>query len=149
MSRYAQFLKFCLWAMLVVLPTAGRCVDTASDTSGATALVYDSSRIVSIGGSITEILYALGLQQNIVAIDTTSLYPPSALKDKPNVGYMRQLSAEGVLALSPTVILATDGTGPQQTIDVLEQAKVPFVRVPDTFTANGIIEKIGIVSRDA
>ena len=59
---------------------------------------------------------------------------------------MRQLSAEGVLGLSPTLILAIDGSGPQQTIDVLEQTKVPFVRVPDTFTADGIIDKISIIS---
>ena len=144
MARCARFLKFTLWAILVVLPTAGRCAGTASDV--ATPL-YDSSRVVSIGGSITEILYALGVQQKIVAVDTTSLYPPSALKDKPNVGYMRQLSVEGVLGLSPTLILAIEGSGPQQTIDVLKQAEVPFVRVPDTFTADGVNDKISLVSR--
>lgn len=136
-------LKFSL-AFLLLLPVAGDSAWSAANSAGPS---YDTSRIVSIGGSITEILYALGLGQKIVAVDTTSLYPPSALKKKPNVGYMRQLSAEGVLALSPTLILAIEGSGPQQTIDVLEQAKVPFVRVPDTFTADGIIDKIGIVSR--
>jgi iron complex transport system substrate-binding protein len=144
MGRYGRSLKFSLLAILILLPAAGHSASTSGDSA---APVYDASRIVSIGGSITEILYALGLQQKIVAVDTTSLYPPSALKDKPNVGYMRQLSAEGVLALSPTLIFAIEGSGPQQTVDVLEQAKVPFVRVPDTFTADGILDKIGIVSR--
>jgi iron complex transport system substrate-binding protein len=109
---------------------------------------YDSSRIVSIGGSITEILYALGMQQKIVAIDTTSLYPASALQEKPNVGYMRQLSPEGVLGLSPTLILAIEGSGPKETIDVLELAKVPFVVVPDKFTGDGVIEKIRVIAGD-
>ncbi len=108
----------------------------------------NSSRIVSIGGSVTEILYALGEQQKIVAVDTTSLYPESALKEKPNVGYMRQLSPEGVLALSPTLILALEGAGPKETIDVLERAQVPFHVIPDKFTADGIIEKIDTISRD-
>lgn len=112
------------------------------------APIPDSSRIVSIGGSITEILYALGEQRKIVAVDTTSLYPDSALREKPNVGYMRQLSPEGVLSLSPTLILAIDGSGPKQTIDVLEQANVPFVVIPDKFTGDGIIEKIRVISRD-
>lgn len=116
--------------------------------AGDPARTYDSSRIVSIGGSITEILYALGMQQKIAAVDTTSLFPPDALRNKPNVGYMRQLSAEGVLALSPTLILAIEGSGPQQAVDVLKQAGVPFVTVPDIFSADGIIDKIETVSRD-
>ncbi|WP_457796288.1 hypothetical protein [Methylocystis sp. S23] len=45
-------------------------------------------RIVSVGGAVTEIIYALGRDALIAAVDTTSLYPPEALKTKPNVGYM-------------------------------------------------------------
>ncbi len=133
--------QFVLWAFFILL-----AVPAAAPS--AIAAVYDSSRIVSIGGSITEILYALGLQQKIVAVDTTSLYPPSALKDKPNVGYMRQLSAEGVLALSPTLILAIEGSGPPATLEVLKQASVPFISVPDRFSGDGIIDKIDLIARD-
>lgn len=144
-----KFFQFSLFAVLLFLPAAGRGSDSiAGNVSNGAAPVYDSTRIVSIGGSITEILYALGVQQKIVAVDTTSLYPPSALKEKPNVGYMRQLSAEGVLGLSPTLILAIEGSGPKETIDVLEQAKVPFVSVPDNFTGDGIIDKIDTIARD-
>jgi iron complex transport system substrate-binding protein len=56
------------------------------DTTSRGALAEGAKRIVSIGGSVTEILYALGEEKNIVAVDTTSLYPPQALKEKPNVG---------------------------------------------------------------
>jgi heme transport system substrate-binding protein len=121
----------------------------AVDPPGGAAATADTSRIVSIGGSITEILYALGLQQKIVAVDTTSVYPPAALQDKPNVGYMRQLSAEGVLSLSPTLVLALQGSGPKETIDSLRQSKVPFVVVPDPFSGEGIIEKIRVVAQRA
>ncbi len=147
----AQFrlLKLGLLAVLVFFNAASRAADAVgSGASGPAAIPYDTSRIVSIGGSITEILYALGVQQKIIAVDTTSLYPPSALQEKPNVGYMRQLSAEGVLGLSPTLILAIDGSGPKETIDILQQAKVPFVGVPDKFTGAGIIDKIAMISRD-
>ena len=95
----------------------------------------DASRIVSVGGAVTEILYALGLADRIVAVDTTSLFPAEALKQKPNVGYMRALSAEGVLGLNPSLVLAIDGAGPKETIAVLEAATVPLVRVPDRYTA--------------
>jgi len=116
------------------------------DARGRDVTIRNTSRIVSIGGAITEILYALGLQDKIVGIDTTSLYPPKALAEKPNVGYMRQLSAEGVLGLSPQLILAIEGSGPKETLDVLEAAKIPFVSFPETYTEQGLIEKIKLVA---
>ena len=122
--------------MLVAGPAAGAEPETR----------YDTSRIVSIGGSVTEILYTLDVAQKIVAVDTTSVWPATALKEKPNVGYMRQLSAEGVLGLSPTLVLAVEGAGPKETIDVLGRAGVSFVTVPDKFTGEGIIEKIGAIA---
>lgn len=116
------------------------------DARGRDVTVGNTSRIVSIGGAITEILYALGLQDRIVGIDTTSLYPPNALGEKPNVGYMRQLSAEGVLGLNPQLILAIEGSGPKETLDVLDAAKIPLVSFPETYTEQGLIEKIKLVS---
>lgn len=116
------------------------------DARGRDVSIGNSTRIVSIGGAITEILYALGLEDRIVGIDTTSLYPPKALSEKPNVGYMRQLSAEGVLGLNPQLILAIEGSGPKETLDVLEAAKIPFVSFPETFTEDGLIEKIKLVA---
>lgn len=112
-----------------------------SHTAAATPS-YDRSRVLSVGGSITEILYALGLEKNIAAVDTTSIYPPAALSDHPNVGYMRALSAEGVLSVSPTLILMEPDAGPQGALDVLESASIPLVRVPDTPTPDGIAAKI-------
>jgi iron complex transport system substrate-binding protein len=108
----------------------------------------DVSRIVSIGGAVTEILYAIGLEDRIAAVDTTSLFP-ERVRDKPKVGYMRQLSPEGVLGLAPSLILASEGSGPKETIAVLESAGVPFVSVPDHFTGDGILEKIDVVAAAA
>ena len=105
----------------------------ATATSGSS----DPARIVSIGGAITEILYALGFEDRLAGVDATSLYPAAALRDKPNVGYMRQLSAEGVLGLNPSLVLAVQGSGPKETIEVLEAAKVPLVLVPETFSEAG------------
>lgn len=153
MHRLCARLKLALLAaaaLLVLGDAAARGDDRiVTDAAGRAVTIADTSRIVSIGGSITEILYAIGLQQRIVAVDTTSLYPLAALKEKPNVGYMRQLSAEGVLALSPTLVLALQGSGPKETIDILEQSKVPFVAVPDKFSGAGIVEKIRVVAQTA
>jgi heme transport system substrate-binding protein len=118
---------------------------TVQDARNREVTISDPARIVSIGGAITEILYALGFEDRLAGVDTTSLYPPSALRDKPNVGYMRQLSAEGVLGLNPSLVLAEQGSGPKETMDVLEAAKVPLVLVPETFSEQGLLDKIRLV----
>lgn len=109
--------------------------------------IENPARIVSIGGAVTEILYALGFEDRLAGVDATSLYPAAALRDKPNVGYMRQLSAEGVLGLNPSLVLAIQGSGPKETIDVLEAAKVPLVMVPEAFSEQGLLDKIALVGR--
>jgi iron complex transport system substrate-binding protein len=106
----------------------------------------DTSRIVSIGGAVTEILYGLGMDKTIVGIDTTSLYPPRAATEKASVGYMRALSAEGVLGLRPTLIIASEGSGPKETMSVLQAAQIPLVIVPELYTGDGILQKIHVVA---
>jgi iron complex transport system substrate-binding protein len=118
---------------------------TVHDARNRDVVVSDSARTVSIGGAITEILYALGLESRLVGVDTTSFYPGAALHDKPNIGYMRQISAEGVIGLNPTLILAIQGSGPRETMDLLDTAKVPLVLVPETFSEEGLVEKIRLV----
>src|SRR4026208_2007802 len=114
------------------------------DARNRDVTISDPARIVSIGGAITEILYALGFEDRRAGAAPTSRYPAAA-RDKPNVGYMRQLSAEGVLGLNPSLVLAVQGSGPKETMDVLEAAKVPLVLVPETFSEQGLIDKIKLV----
>lgn len=118
-----------------------------NDATGRSVTIKDASRIVSIGGAITEILYALGRDRQIIAVDTTSLYPTAALQQKPNVGYMRQLSPEGVLGLRPSLVIAIEGAGPKEAVAVLESSSVPFLSVPDHFTGAGVIDKIRVVAQ--
>ena len=68
-------------------------------------------RIVSVSGATTEIVYALGAEKQLVGSDTTSLFPAAALQT-PKVGYMRQLSAEGLLSLKPDAVITTHEAGP-------------------------------------
>lgn len=103
-----------------------------------------ADRILSIGGSVTEILYALGGADKLVARDTTSSFPPEA-EALPDVGYMRALAPEGVLSVNPDLIVAEAGAGPVETLEVLKEAKIAFVEVPDAFTPDGILAKIRAV----
>ncbi|WP_093183892.1 ABC transporter substrate-binding protein [Pseudovibrio sp. Tun.PSC04-5.I4] len=101
----------------------------------------DSQRFISIGSSLTEIVYALGAQDKLVAVDTTSLYPPEAT-ELLNVGYMRALSAEGVLSANPDHILMMEGSGPATTVDVLKAASIQLTEVEEIYSPEGILNKI-------
>lgn len=131
---------FCAGSVLVSLAVSG-----ASAEDGVTAFA-DGSRIASIGGSVTEIVYALGEEKKLVARDSTSLYPEAATA-LPDVGYMRQLSPEGVLSVNPSGLLVLEGSGPKETMDVLAKASVPLITVPETYDHDGILNKIRIVGQ--
>lgn len=80
-------------------------------------------KVVVAGGGITEIIYQLGAESVLAGVDTTSEYPVDA-KKLPSIGYMRAISAEGVLSLQPEVLLLTEEAGPAKVLDVLRQAGV-------------------------
>lgn len=101
----------------------------------------EAKRIVSVGGTITEILYDLGAQDRIVARDSTSFYPADA-NSKPDVGYMRQLSAEGILGQKPDLILMEEGSGPPPVLEILKASEVPMVMIPTPPKADKIGQKI-------
>jgi iron complex transport system substrate-binding protein len=102
-------------------------------------------RIVSVGGAVTEIVYALGEGQRLVARDTTSNHPAQVL-DLPNVGYIRRLSPEGILSVNPDLILTEQGAGPPEAVALLQEADLPFVTVPDGYTPQAIQAKIMAVA---
>ncbi|MGO4624079.1 hemin ABC transporter substrate-binding protein [Ensifer sp. 2YAB10] len=104
----------------------------------------DVSRVVSVGGAITEIIYALGEEDRLVGRDSTSTYPEAA-KALPDVGYMRQLAPEGIIAANPSAIIAVEGSGPPEALAVLKQANIAFTSVPETFDKAGIPSKIRAV----
>jgi iron complex transport system substrate-binding protein len=91
-------------------------------------------RLVTLGGAITELAYLLGAQDQLVGTDTTSTYPEAALKTT-KVGYMRQLSAEGLLSLKPQAVIATTEAGPPVVIDQIRSAgvKVELIEADHTW----------------
>lgn len=126
-----------LLAAALALPlTLGLTSPARADQSGADVL--------SIGGSVTEIVVALGQQHRLKARDTTSTYPLD-VTDLPDVGYMRALSPEGVLSVGPALILSEEGAGPPEALEVIRAANVEFVEIPDALTVEGIINKIKLI----
>jgi iron complex transport system substrate-binding protein len=117
----------------------------AGGAQAACELPVRDGPIVSIGGDVTEIVYALGAGQRVVAVDITSREPKEA-RDLPQVGYMRQLSAEPILSLSPKLILAIADSGPPQVLDQLQSAGTCLALVPDEHSTEGVINKVEAVA---
>lgn len=116
------------------------------DARGNEVEIKDSSRIVAVGGSVTEVIYALGGEKNLVATDSTSLYPEAAQKT-PKVGYMRQLSAEGVLSLRPTVVITTTAAGPEAALRQIADAGVAVLVLSDDYSFDAVVAKIEGIGR--
>ena len=100
-----------------------------------------SERIVSVGGNITEIIYQLGYEDQIVGTDTTSNYPIAATKTE-KVGYARALSAEGILSLQPSVVFLTNEAGPVVVLKQLEEAGVNVITLPKDYSIKGATDKV-------
>ncbi|MGP1254336.1 MAG: heme/hemin ABC transporter substrate-binding protein [Kiloniellales bacterium] len=113
----------------------------ASGLGPLSAAAEEAKRVISVGGSITEIVYELGAGDRLVAVDTTSSYPPAA-DALPDVGYMRQLAAEPILALEPDLLLLVEDAGPPATLDQLRAAGISIVTLPDQPTLDGIRQKV-------
>lgn len=100
-----------------------------------------AERVVSIGGDVTQIIYALDAQSQLVARDSTSLRPAQAAR-LPDVGYMRQLNAEGILALKPTLVIASAQAQPSLVLQQIARAGVRVVTVSGDSSLQAIPQKI-------
>ncbi len=106
----------------------------------------DPSRVVVAGGSIAEMLYALEAGELIVAVDSTANYLPET-KDLPSVGYVRNLSAEGILALKPSLILGEHDMGPAEVLNQISSVEVEVKRIEERHSTQGIIDKFICIAR--
>ncbi|MFT6557588.1 heme/hemin ABC transporter substrate-binding protein [Sneathiella sp.] len=96
---------------------------------GSMATAETPKRLVTVGGAITEIVYALGAGHQVVGNDTTSYYPPVAAS-QPKVGYQRALSAEGVISLAPDLLLLSSDAGPAPVLKQLSAIGLEQIIIP-------------------
>jgi iron complex transport system substrate-binding protein len=102
-------------------------------------------RVVAIGGAITEIVYALGAGRSLVAVDTTSTFPP-ATAQLPKVGYQRTLSAEGLLSVRPRLVIATAEAGPPNVLQQVRAAGVTLAQADIAHTPENVMAKIALTA---
>lgn len=118
---------------------------TVTDVNGIEVTVSDVSKIIPLNGDIAEIVYVLGLGGNVVATDTSATYPPEA-EAAPKIGYQRTLAAEGILALSPTVVIGDETAGPPEVLEQIASAGVAVVILPEIKDVDRVPEKIQMVA---
>lgn len=111
----------------------------------AATLGHAAERIVALGGPVTETVYALGAGDLLVGADSSSVYPAAATK-LPQVGYQRTVAAEGVLALRPTLVLATDEAGPPAALEQIRGAGVKVVLAPSEHSVAGAQAKVRAIA---
>jgi iron complex transport system substrate-binding protein len=118
---------------------------TVTDETGTSVTITDISRIIPLNGVTAEILWDLGLGANVAGVDVTATYP-EAYHAYPNIGFGRQLAAEGILALNPTVVIGDTTAGPPEVIDQIRGAGVPVVIIKEFTDLQAPFEKIDAIA---
>lgn len=115
-----------------------------TDADGRQVTVTDTSRIVSLNGGITETLVSMGLRSQLVGRDVTSDFP--GITDVTLVSNGHDVSAEGVLALNPTLVLGDARTGPPEALQQIRSANVPVVSVPEVWSLFEVAARVDAVA---
>lgn len=97
--------------------------------------------IITLGGDVTEIVFALGAGDRVIARDTTSEHPPQVTQ-LPDVGYLRLLNAEGLLSLQPSMILASELSYPSAVLSQISAAGIPVITVSAAAELSAITTKV-------
>lgn len=135
-------------ALAAALPGAALAqASSAPESASVSAAQAKRRRLVSLSGALTEVVYLLQAQDQLVGTDTTSLYPEAARRTA-KVGYVRQLSAEGLLSLRPDAVIGTSEAGPPVVLEQIRQAGVRVALVPSRHNWAEVQEKVAVVGRE-
>lgn len=117
----------------------------ACNRSSDAASRQSANRVVSVSKQINEYIYAIGAEDNLVAVDLSSVYPP-AIRKLPTVGYHRALSAEGIISMKPTLFLTDGNVGPESVLGQLRKVGVPVLVMEPGGTQDSaqlLLERVG------
>ncbi|MFE0423454.1 hemin ABC transporter substrate-binding protein [Streptomyces sp. NPDC058953] len=117
---------------------------TVPSADGKRITVSSVDRIVPLSGSLSEIVYTLGLGDRVVARDVTATFEQA--KHLPVVTRGHAVSAESVLSLKPTLVVADTNTGPAEAIDQIRDAGIALVTVETAKSLDDVRPRIEAVS---
>lgn len=128
------------------LMLAGWFLPAAGHGEPARRAAIRPARIVSLGATATEIVFALGAGPRVVGVDLSSRYPAEATR-LPQVGYYRDFSVEGVVSLNPDLVIASSHAGPAQAIQRLGRLGLPIVTLPADPTVPALEQAIALAGQ--
>lgn len=102
-------------------------------------------RVISTDAFVTDIVVALDAIESLVGVDVTSTLPAS-YPSVPNIGYHRNLSAEGLLSLNPSVVIGSEHIGPPHVVAALQRAKVPLIQLHSAATIDTLRNNIKYIA---
>ncbi len=137
-----RFQRCTRWMMAAMAAATMTAIGGGSVPSRAA----EPSRILSVGGAVTEVLYELGAADRIIAVDSTSQFPPEALKTHKNVGYFRALSTEGVLSVAPDLIIASDKAGPPEVVRALKSSGIDYFEINDDPNDEALVARVRAIA---
>ncbi|UJF17332.1 ABC transporter substrate-binding protein [Vibrio sp. SS-MA-C1-2] len=121
----------------------------------AASVAEQPLRIISAGSNVTELIYALDAQDKLVAVDVTSRHfieptqepdPASKTTEIAQLGYHRQLSAEGMMALNPSHLIGSKEMGPETTLSLLKASDVDVMIVSDGSSIEAFEQRIDLIA---
>jgi iron complex transport system substrate-binding protein len=145
----AVLLASCVSNTAADAPSTTRAGSPSGSTTTASTIasgIAAPERIIPLDGDVAEIVFALGLGDQVVATDLSATYPPEA-DALPQIGYQRALDAEPILEFDPTLVIGTDIAGPPEAIEELERVGVPVVIVPTPADPSGPGTKIRAIAQ--
>lgn len=144
----AHRLSWSAVAVALVCVTTFGC-GRSTGTDGAVSLSVEvapsAPRIIPVDGDLAEIVFALGLGHQVVAVDLSATFPPE-VEALPQIGYQRALSTEPIAAFEPTIVLATDLAQPEETLDELRTIGIEVFVIERDMTLDGPAAKIRAVA---
>ena len=128
---------FISTAILALLASCNKESKTDNTTETKTEATVSNEKIVSLNGAITEILADLGEENNLVGVDVTSTFPASVKEKAKDLGHVRSLSIEALLALKPTKVYATDKDLTPEQIAQLKNAGITVEIIKQDYSVEG------------
>lgn len=127
-------IRLCLISLLTVCSLLIGCQpEGQAETKGNEPV---ERKIVSLNGTFTEILFEIGLGQQIVGVDVTSTYP-EATAQIPKVGHNRNIAAEGVLSLAPDLIIGRAGELKPEVEEQLRASGIDVILLTQDYSVAG------------
>ncbi|KUF44888.1 ABC transporter substrate-binding protein [Myroides marinus] len=136
-----------VFALFLIVTAMVSCNNKKKQDTTTVENTTVKERIISLNGSITETLVALGEKENIVGVDVTSTYPTDIKETAQDLGHTSKISVESIMSLNPTVIYATDKDIKDDFKAQLEKAKIRLEIIKQEFTIEGSKQLIETVAK--